>query len=206
MATDLPRSGAPTARVRTPAGFWLRASAFFLPLAVLATATCGLAYVETQQDLRSGANDPQIQLAEDAATRLDAGASAASVVDGGATVDLANSLAPFTIVFDANGTVLASNATLDGAQPVPPLGVLEAARPGSPNMVTWQPRDGIRIATVTAAWKGGTVLAGRSLRTVEQRESNAELIAGVAWLAMLAALMMAAALAAWLWPRPDAAA
>ncbi|MGZ6314302.1 MAG: hypothetical protein ACXWNI_01585 [Candidatus Limnocylindrales bacterium] len=85
------------------------------------------------------------------------------------------------IVFDTNGQVLASNATLDGGPPAPPIGVLAAARPGSPNAVTWQPRDGVRVAAVVVAWKGGTVLAGRSLRLVEQREANAELIAGAAW-------------------------
>jgi hypothetical protein len=181
-----------------------RTGAFFLPLAVLATATCGLAYAETQQALRSGANDPQRQFAEDAGARLDAGATPWSVVDTSHAVDLARSLAPFVIVFDAQGQVLASNASLDGGQPAPPNGVLEAARPGSPNAVTWQPRDGLRFATVTVAWKGGTVLAGRSLRIVEEREANAELIAGAAWLAMLAALAAASVLAAWLWPRREA--
>jgi hypothetical protein len=190
---------------RTPPGFARLAAAFFLPMAVLATATCGLAYAETQQALRSGANDPQFQLAEDGAARLDAGAAAASVVDASQTIDLAASLAPFVIVFDADGRVLATNATLDGGQPVPPRGVLAAARPGPPNAVTWQPRDGVRIATVVVAWKGGTVLAGRSLRLVEQREANAELIAGAAWLAMLAALAAVSVLAAWLWPRHPAA-
>lgn len=190
---------------RTPSGFLRRTAAFFLPLAVLATATCGLAYAETQQALRSGANDPQLQLAEDAGARLDAGATPSSIVDTGHAVDLARSLAPFVIVFDAQDQILASNASLDGGQPAPPNGVLEAARPGSPNAVTWQPRDGVRIATVTVAWKGGTVLAGRSLRIVEERETNAELIAGAAWLAMLAALAAASVLAAWLWPRREAA-
>jgi hypothetical protein len=188
-----------------PPGFLRLAAAIFLPLAVLATATCGLAYAETQQALRSGANDPQFQLAEDGAARLDAGADGATVVDSSRTIDLAASLAPFVIVFDTNGQVLASNATLDGGPPAPPKGVLAAARPGTPNAVTWQPRDGVRIAAVVVAWKGGTVLAGRSLRLVEQRETNAELIAGAAWLAMLAALAAASILAAWLWPRREAA-
>jgi hypothetical protein len=189
---------------RTPSGFLRRTAAFFLPLAVLATATCGLAYAETQQALRSGANDPQVQLAEDAGTRLDAGATPSSVVDTSYAVDLARSLAPFVIVFNAQGLILASNASLDGGQAAPPKGALESARPGSPNAVTWQPRDGLRFATVTVAWKGGTVLAGRSLRVVEEREANAELIAGAAWLAMLAALAAASVLAAWLWPRREA--
>ena len=178
-----------------------RAAAILLPLAVLATLTCGLIYAEVQQDQRSGANDPQFQLAEDAAARLNAGVSPGSVVDSSPGIDLATSLAPFVIVFDTSHSVLATDATLDGGQPAPPAGVLAAARPGSPNAVTWQPRDGVRIAAVVATWNGGTVLAGRSLRRVEDRESNAELIAGAGWLAMLGALAAASVAAAWLWPK-----
>ena len=48
-----------------------RALAFFLPVAVLATLCCGFVYTAVQQDLRMGANDPQLQLAEDAAAFLD---------------------------------------------------------------------------------------------------------------------------------------
>ena len=177
-----------------------RAAAIFLPVAVLATMMCGLIYAEVQQDQRSGANDPQFQMAEDAAARLNAGAETASVVESARAVDVATSLAPFTIVFDRGHAVLATDATLDGGQPAPPAGVLDSARPSSPNAVTWQPRDGVRIAAVVVAWSGGTVLVGRSLRRVEQQESSAELIAGAAWLETVAALAVASVAAAWLWP------
>ncbi len=70
-----------------------RALAFFRPVAVLATLSCGVVYAAVQQDLRMGANSPQLQLAADAARSLDAGAAATSLV-GSATVDVAVSLAP----------------------------------------------------------------------------------------------------------------
>lgn len=190
---------------RLPPGFVRRTVSFFIPLAVLATAMCGLAYVETQQALRSGANDPQFQIAEDAAALLNGGATPASVVDTRRAVDLAASLAPFLIVLDPSGGVLATNATLDGGQPVPPQGVLDSAASGSPDVVTWQPRAGVRIASVTIRWNGGTVVAGRSLRRIEDQESTAELIAGAAWLASLAALAGASLIAAWFWPRQEKA-
>jgi hypothetical protein len=138
-----------------------RAAALFLPVAVLLTVACGLVYVEVQQDLRGGANDPQYQLARDAAARLDAGAAPSSVLDAAPPVDLASSLAPFIIVFDTSYAVLATSATLDDGAPAPPHGVLDAARSGSSSAVTWQPRGGIRLATVTVTWRGGFVLAGR---------------------------------------------
>jgi hypothetical protein len=176
-----------------------RAVALFIPLAVLATISCGLIYVEAQQSTRSGANDPQYQLAEDAAARLDAGAAPASVVDRSSTVDLASSLAPFITVFDSYHVVVATDATLDAGIPAPPHSVLDAASAGSPSAVTWQPRAGVRIAAVTVAWKGGFVLAGRSLQRVEQQEANAELIAGAGLASALAALALACLAAAWLW-------
>ena len=89
-----------------------RAIALFLPAAVLATLACGLVYAEVQQSLRSSANDPQYQLATDAAVKLDAGASPASVVGSSAEIDLAASLAPFVIVFDRNHSIVATNASL----------------------------------------------------------------------------------------------
>jgi hypothetical protein len=176
-----------------------RAIAFFLPVAVLATLCCGLVYVAVQQDLRSGANDPQLQLADDAARALDAGAAPASVV-GGSRLDVALSLAPFVVVFDPAGQVLATDGQLNGQDPVPPLGVLESASAHSPNVVTWQPQPGLRLATVTVPWQGGTVLAGRSLREVERREDQALLLVAAAWLAMIATLFATALVAAWLWP------
>jgi hypothetical protein len=176
-----------------------RALAFFLPVAVLATLCCGLVYTAVQQDLRQGANDPQLQLAEDAAQALDAGARPATIV-GSETVDVAASLAPFVVIYDRSGTVLATDGRLDGQDPVPPLGVLDAARTDPPNKVTWQPRAGVRIASVSVPWSGGTVLAGRSLREVERQEDDILHIAAVAWLVMMAALAAAALVAAWLWP------
>jgi len=161
------------------------------PLVVLAVA-CGLGYAEAQQVLRASANDPQVQLAEDAAAALDTGAEPAVVVGPGsavaslagqATVDLRTSLAPFVAVYDLSGTPVASNGTLDGKPPMPPAGVLEAARASGRDTVTWQPQASVRIAAVAVPWAGGTVLAGRSLREVEAREDNAFRLALAAALA-----------------------
>jgi hypothetical protein len=84
-----------------------------------------LAFV-VQQELRSGANDPQEQLGADRAAQLNAGAAAGSLVTG-PTVDLATSLAPFIVVYDAAGKVLATNGALDGAPPLISGGVLSVS-------------------------------------------------------------------------------
>ncbi len=177
-----------------------RAVLAFIPFAVLATGLAGTVYLVAQQGLRTGADSPQLQLAEDAARALDAGASPSSVT-GPVTVDVARSLAPFVTAFDQSGKPVASSGQLDGAPPVPPKGVLDAAGAGATNRVTWQPRDGVRIATVTVPWSGGTVMAGRSLREVERLENNALLLVAAGWAATLAALAVVCLLVAWLWPR-----
>lgn len=180
----------------TPRRIFLRASlATFLPLAVLATLVAGLVFGVAQQSLRSDANDPQLQMATDAARALDAGMDPAAVVGAGKVVDLAVSLAPFLVVYDTGGRVLASSGVLDGADPVPPTGVLEHAAADAPNVVTWQPRTGVRVATVTARWGGGTVMAGRSLREVERREDQVLLLVAAGWFVTLAALALASIVA-----------
>jgi hypothetical protein len=177
------------------------AFAVFLPLAVLGTLGSGLVAVVAQQVLRTGADSPQLQLAEDAATALDGGA-APSVVTGPVTVDLGQSLAPFVVVFDAGGHVLATSGRLDGADPAPPIGVLQHAATGAPNRVTWQPRTGVRVATVTVSWSGGTVLAGRSLQEVEHRVDVVQQLVLFAWAATMVALAVASLVAVALLPRP----
>jgi len=174
-----------------------RAVLAFVPLAVLASGLAGTVYLVAQQGLRSGADSPQLQLAEDAARALDAGTTPAAVT-GPATVDVGESLAPFVVVFDADGKPIASSGRLDGADPTPPLGVLDHATADAPNIVTWQPRNGVRIATVTARWSGGTVMAGRSLREAERREDQTLLLVAAGWVVTMVALALASLAAAFI--------
>ena len=176
-----------------------RTLALFLPAAVLAIALGGLVAVVAQQGIRTGANDPQEQLATDAAARLDRGAAPATVV-GPILVDVARDLGPFVVVYDQAGSVLATDGRLDGLPPVVPAGVLVSARSTGRDAVTWQPRPGIRIATVTIPWGGGTVLAGRSLHLAEERTAATGLLVVAGLAATLVTLLVASFVAAAIWP------
>ena len=180
-----------------------RAFVLWMPVAVAATLVCGIAEVIVQQNYRQSANDPQLQMAEDAAASLSAGAGPSQVATG-PQVDMATSLAPFIIVFDSAGRPLASTATLGGQTPIPPIGVLQTATDQGQNMVTYEPRSGVRAAIEVVPWSAsgasGTVVAGRSLKEIEQRESDLGLMVLAGWLATMFAVGLACLVASWLWP------
>lgn len=161
-----------------------------LQLAILFTLTtfiAGTGYLISQQVLRMSANDPQIQLAEDAAQRVNTGEEAARIVPE-RKVDMAASLAPFVIVYDNAGKPVASSATLDGAIPAPPRGVFEFVRSNREESVTWQLRPEVRIASVMTRTTNGFVVAGRNMREVEIREGRVFKLAALGWLAANVAL------------------
>ncbi|HEY5540284.1 MAG TPA: hypothetical protein VIL41_02395 [Coriobacteriia bacterium] len=174
---------------------WFRVVRIWLPIAVAVTAAAGLTYVAVQQSYRNGLDDPQLQLATDGAARLDAGVSPESLATS-PTVDADKSLAPFVIVFGSDDAVLASGATLAGTTPKPPTGVLATARSKGTDRVTWQPRPGVRIASVSAAASDGrVVLAGRNMRAVESRIDDLTKITAFAWGSALVGVLIASLLA-----------
>ena len=162
----------------------------WLPFAVVISAFCLLAYATVQQALRQGLNDPQIQMAEDAAFALNNGATIDSVV-AGARVEMSRSLAPFIDIYDAGGNPAAGSGLLDGQLPVYPVSALNSAKQNGENRVTWQPNMDARIASVAVPYNNGFVVAGRNMREVEQRESQTELLAGVTWILALIVTLVA---------------
>lgn len=161
----------------------------WIPTAFIITALTGLVYISVQQTLRQSANDPQIQMAEDATALLNRG-DALSFVVPQQKIDLAASLAPYVIVYNEQGSPLASSGYLNDSIPVPPIGVLTHSIGEKDNRVTWQPQLGVRQAVVVTHFsntsQSGFVLAGRSLREVEKREGFIEMYALLAWLVTLA--------------------
>jgi hypothetical protein len=162
-------------------------AAIWLPVAVAITIFCGLVYVTVQQSLRQSANDPQIQMAEDAANALEGGAPADSVLPS-TRIDVAASLAPFTVVFNDSGNVVASSGLLHGQSLQLPAGVLDNVRQKGQSRLTLQPESAVRIASVIVRFSGakpGFVLAGRSLRETEVRTTQTRTFVGLAWVAAL---------------------
>jgi hypothetical protein len=161
----------------------------WLPFVVTITAICVLTYATVQQSYRQNANDPQIQMAQDAVDAIVDGKGVETVVPVD-RVSVAKSLAPFLIVFDKDGNEIASSVVLDGRSPELPNGVLDSTKELGENRISWQPRDGVRIAAVIISYGDGYVLAGRNMREVEAREAQLTTFAGLTWILALFATLV----------------
>ena len=164
-----------------------------LVLAGIATCVSLALYVIPLNVLRSGLNDPQNQMAGDLATLLARkGTVAIANTAPEEQIDMAQSLAPFVIVYDEQGRPVESQAALNGSVPSLPQGVFDFVRQHGEERVSWQPvlgrENGVRIAAVVRRVNGanrGFVLAGRNMREVEARIGNVQTLAGLTWLGML---------------------
>jgi hypothetical protein len=164
----------------------------FLPFAVVITAFCALVYASVQQAYRQGADDPQVQMAWDAAYALDHGKTIEEVLPA-ESIDMDRSLAPFYIIFNSAEQPVAASGSLNDSLQTVPEGVLGYAKGNGENRLTWQPQPGTRIAAVIVPYKDGFVLAGRNLREVEVREAQVTQFAGMTWvLALIATLVVIA--------------
>ena len=153
----------------------------YILLAIIITGICTLVYTANQQSLRQSANDPQIQIAEDAAVSLSSGMSADFGTD---RFDLSTSLAEYIVVFDKTGSPISSNAQLNNALPMLPSGVFAYTDKHGEDRFTWKPQNNVRDAVVVVKVPnptGGYVAVGRSLREIERREQQQLVIAVVAW-------------------------
>ena len=171
---------------------WL---SLWLILAAFSTLFIALVYGAVQQDFRQSANDPQIEMAENAAARILSGDSPTGIASEFKKVDIAQSLSPYLIFFDGEGTPIAGSGRLHGEIPKPPAGVFAFAEAYGEHRFTWQPESDVRSAVVLVPYRAGTsgfVMAGRSLREVEKREEKLGLQVFLAWFASLALSLMGA--------------
>jgi hypothetical protein len=161
----------------------LKVIASFVFLSILFSGAYLTIYVTVHQSLRQSANDPQLQLAEDAALRLESGKQ----VELESTIVSRKSLAPFIILVDQNHKLVKSSATDISTLPLPPIGSFDLAKARGEIFFTWEPEQGLRFATVIrylkVADKETYIIAARSLREVEIRENRVFVMVAIAWVA-----------------------
>jgi hypothetical protein len=172
-----------------------RAVSVWLPIAAGVSGLALIVYVAIQQDLRLTADDAPIALAHSTAARLDDGVLPADALPA-ERVDLTDSLEPFVLVFDTDGHLVASSATLNSNRVDYPGGVFDTVRMRGEDRVTWQPISGVRDATVAIAWRNGFVVAGRSLRLTEGHIDQIGRMVAAAWVFTLFVVAAASLLVA----------
>ena len=135
------------------------------------TLLCGIVYITVQQNYRLSANDPQLQIAEDAANAINKGADPKSLIGSTPAIEISQSLSPYLIIYDASGNIVAGSATLNGQPLKIPKGVIDYIQKNGKDAATWQPQTGVRQAMVgfSTANKAYITVAGRSLRNTEER-------------------------------------
>ena len=148
-------------------------------------------YVVNQQILRRGADDQPGQIVARVRGEVAHGADAATVLSGPkqelSSPEWLAGKSAFGAVYDADGKVVASDATLWGELPQPPQGIFGIIRDRGWDKVTWQPQRGVRVAlTGLPLPGGGYVLAGQSLIPGEARTAQFSTLMRWVWLAMLA--------------------
>jgi len=159
----------------------------WVPLTVMLTMLTGLMYLLVQQNIRLGANLPQVRIAEDIAGQLKNNPVSTDFMSL-KTVEISQSLAPYVIIYSESGQPLMSSGFLDGQVPSVPKGILEYAKINVQDRVTWQPQKGVRQALVAIHYSGknsGFVVAGRSLREAENLIDHITLITLVGWVAVV---------------------
>lgn len=167
-----------------------------LALAVILTLLGGAASVTMQQMLRRGANQPQLDMVDWYAGEITAGEDPGNVIPPG-YVDAERSLQPFVIFYDDQGKPGPGTGYLDQVLPAPPSGVFDFVRKQGKENVTWQPRPGVRLASVIKRVNGkkaGFVLAARSLTLVEEQETLLWRITIGGWITVMLLLLGGASL------------
>lgn len=128
------------------------------------------------------------------AAKINVGQDPAKVIPTD-NIEISKSVAPYLIVFDDNGKVLATNAKLNGQDPKIPQGVLDFTKANGQDRVSWQPAPDVRSAIIVTHFSNskisGSVVAGRSLREPEKRVEMLGAQVGLAYIVTMAATFFA---------------
>src|SRR3954451_16910110 len=95
--------------------------------AIVVTGVFLTIYATVQQAHRSGANDPQLQLARDIEAKISGNKPYDQLLPND-SIDISNSLGHFVTIYNSNGTPFQSTGILDNKLPQLPAGVFDFTR------------------------------------------------------------------------------
>ena len=163
-----------------------------LAAAAIVTILTALVYATAQQGHRSGANDPQIQIARDISNKLKNGGVVGKWFTDD-TIEISQSLSVFNALYNDKGDPVLSTGVLNGKLPSLPKGVFDFTRKNGENVFTWQPQRGVRVAVVLKSLQSSSwsfVAVGRSLDEVEGREESLRWMVFISWLLCMGVIMI----------------
>ena len=167
----------------------------YLFVLAIITVIFGVIYATVQQSYRTAANDPQVQIARDINARLQQGRPVENFLAD--TIDIAQSLSTFNVLYDANGKPIRSSGYLDHKMIRLPAGVFAFTKSHGEHQVTWQPGKGVRMAMIIVSSNAspvGFVASGRSLQEVEVREHNLVVMVFIGWIICIGLVLLHAVL------------
>jgi hypothetical protein len=160
-------------------------------LAATWTLAAGAIVLVQHQVLRQQADEPQVQMAEDAARRLGKGVDALNVLPVGESVPIEASRSPWLAVYDKYGAPLSSSGRFRGSAPRLPRGVFKFAQEYRGHRLSWEPSPGVRQALVIVVLPDAAfVVCGRSLQETELRKRQVLKLMLAVWSAGLAGLLL----------------
>lgn len=168
---------------------WLRRPEVRSWLAVLGASTLVLAaaYAMVQQSTRLSADDQPIVIGKTMVKELAGGAQPSDTVPN-LNTDLREDPTVFAIVTDSGRHILASSASLDGKTPLPPAGTFEFTKNNNTDHFTWEPANGVRLATRMYNYgtgdNGGFIITGQSLEQAENKIKTYTVLVVAAWIAV----------------------
>jgi hypothetical protein len=136
--------------------------------------TAGTAFVCVQQSLRSSANGPAIAAAQEVQLRLHNGVKTEDAIDQ--KTDISTTLLPFEYIYDNNKKLIATSASFGSESFTYPQGVLDSINKNGECRITWQPKSGLRFATVGIKFDGGYIVGCSSLSESEKTTQNISIL------------------------------
>lgn len=158
---------------------------FWISLMFVITFTCSLVYLAIQQSIRMGANEIPAQFTAETLIKLENGQSAESSVPAEKT-DVLKSLNAFVMVYDKNKNLIGTSGITGSEKISYPKSALDYLEKNGESRVTWQPKSGLRFATVAIKYDNGYIVAARSLLETENLIGIIGKLVIAAWLSCIA--------------------
>src|SRR5258708_1272848 len=137
----------------------------WLGYAAVLTLLCGIIFYMGRQEFRQSANDPQLQLVQEAANALNKGADPKSLVGTGKPAEISETQAPYIVIYDVSGNVVANSGVLNGRPLKVPRHVIDYIQKNGADKATWEPVRGVSqamVALLSNTTHSYVVIGGRS--------------------------------------------